>query len=370
MRTGIFIVLTLIKFTMKISVSDTKKQNIATASAVILLILTVIFSDKVQSAVTQSIRNCLNVIIPCVFPVTVISFFIIESGFPVKLRLIASRVMLPLFGLSGNCLEGVLLGLTGGYNTAVKCAVKMKEENTVGEEQTKRIALLFTNPGISFTVLLTGVTLTGSLLTGLRIYAETVFYNILIAYIYNKSHKLTDDKRIIRRKTEITEAFISSVEASSRVIISISFNIIIFSCFICLVDNIFPFISLPLKLISEVSTAVLYSASAFPLCVTAGVLTFGGFCIFIQNLKDLRILRVKASSFLAIRIIHAIFVTATEYAFSLLFPESVTTASYFPVKISASDNITGSLSLIFLCLVFLYSVKNIKSLRQPTKKVF
>ncbi len=370
MRTGIFIVLSFIKFTMKISISDTQKQNIATTAAVILLILTVIFSDNVHLSVTQSIRNCINLIIPCIFPVNVISFFIIETGLPVKMKHIATRLLIPLFGLSGNCLEGILLGLTGGYNSAVKCAVKMKQENTSSDEQTKRIALLFTNPGISFTVLLTGASLSGSLAIGMRIYAETVFYNLLIAYIYNRIYKLSAEEIIFRRKTDITEAFISSVDASSRVIISISFNIVIFSCFISLIENIFPNISLQLKLISEVSSAVLYSASAFPLCVTAGVLTFGGLCIFIQNLKDLRILKIKPASFLAVRIIHAVFVSATEYVFSLLFPESVAAATYFPVKITASGNITGSLSLIFLCLVFLYSVKNIKRDSRTTKKVF
>ncbi len=356
---------------MRILTSKSLKQNTAVAAAVILLVFTVIFSEKVRVSASDAVSNCLTVIIPCIFPVTVISFFILETGIPVKIKYITDKILRNLFGLSGNCLEGVILGLTGGYNTAVKCAVKLKNEKTIKAEQAKRLAIFFTNPGISFTVMLAGTTLSGSLSTGLRLYAETVFLNFLSAYIYNKFNKYADNIQITENNKRISDAFVSAVEAGSSVILSVSFNIIIFSCIVCIIVSLLPFqgINEIIRLLSEVSFAVTYSSSAYPFYITAGILTFGGLCIFIQNLSDLKKLSVKPSSFLLIRIIHSVLITLAEFIFSRLFPESVYTSALYSVKFTASENITGTLALIFLCAVYLISVRNIKRMKFATKKV-
>ena len=292
-----------------------------------------------------------------------ISFFITEAGLPVKVKSITDKYMRRLFGLSGACLEGVLLGLTGGYNTAVKCAVRLKADYPESVNQAKRVALFFTNPGISFTVLLVGATLSGSLLTGLRIYSEAVFYNLLIAYIYNKFNKLSDEIIVRKSEADISHSFVSAVKSATEVIISVSFNIIFFSCIICIIGNIFKSETIDriLILISEVSSAVIYSSEGCPFYITAGITVFGGICIFIQNLDDLKKLEVRPFHFILIRVIHSFLVGVTEYIYSLFFPDAVYTSAQYRVRLTSSDNASGTAALIFLCIIYLFAVRNIKS---------
>lgn len=371
MLSVIFIAHQFIKFTMRIMITKTAKQNTAVISGVSLLILTVIFSDEVRRSASAAISNCLDVIIPCIFPVTVIAFLLLETGFPVKVKYITDRPLRRLCGLSGNCLEGVLLGLSGGYNTAVKCAVRLKENNLITETEAGRLALFFTNPGVSFTVMLAGAALTGSVRKGLMLYAETVFFNVLTAYLYNKKHNNTRHIDIRVKNRPLGAALVSAVDSASSVALSISFNIIFFSCITGISEELLPFTAVNelLKLTGEVSSAVIYSNGKYPFFITAGALTFGGICIFIQNLGDLKKLGIKPREFLLLRIFYALTVAVTEYILTIVFPESIYTGVIYPVKFTASKNITGSPALIFLCAVYLISVRSIKSGKIMTKKV-
>lgn len=356
---------------MRIVTTKSLKQNTAVICAVLLLDFTVILSDNVRTAAADAVNSCLTVILPCIFPVTVISFFILETGFPLKIKHITDGLLRFLFGLSGNCLEGVILGLSGGYNTAVKCAVRLRENNAISAEQAKKLSLFFTNPGISFTVLLTGSALSGSIAAGFRLYAETVILNLITAYLYNKTKPNKEIIPVTGYSKGISDAFILAVESASKVIISISFNIIFFSCLTSVIAHLLPnsFINEIIRLISEVSSAVIYSSTKYPFYITAGILTFGGICIFIQNLADLKKLGIKPSDFLKIRLLQSSLVTTAEYILSIIFPESTLTAVIYPVKVSASDNAAGTLSLIFLCAVYLIAVKNLTGKRSATKKV-
>ena len=371
MLSVIFIAHQFIKFTMRIMISETTKQNSAVLSAVILLILTVIFSDTVRQSATAAVSNCLNVIIPCIFPVTVLAFLLLDTGFSVKVKHLTDKALKSLAGLSGNCLEGVLLGLTGGYNTAVKSALRLKENNLITAGEAVRLALFFTNPGVSFTVMLAGATLAGALKTGLRLYSETLFLNLLTAFLYNLRLNNTEHIAIRAQNKPIGSAFVGAVDSAASVMLSISFNVVFFSCITSLFEKLIPFdtVTSILRLTGEVSSGVIYSSGKYPFYITAGVLTFGGICIFIQNLGDLKKLKIKPHKFLLLRIFYALSVSVTEYILSKVFPESIYAGIIYPVKFTASNNITGSLALIFLCAVYLVAVRNINNRKIPTKKV-
>ena len=367
----IFIVPILIKSTMRIRICEEIRQYSVPLTALIILICTVSLSDAVRAAAFQSLSRCINVIIPCIFPVTVTAFFILEVGFPVKVKNITHFALVKMFGLSGSCLEGIFLGLTGGYNTAVKCAVKLHNDNIITAEEARRLGLFFTNPGLSFTVILTGSALYGDILCGLRLYTETLLLNIISAYLYNKAHKNTADTVIIKKDTAISKAFVSSVDSSAAAVLSISFNIMFFSCIVGILERLVPLNGLIeiLRLTGEVSSAVVYSSSMYPFYITSGILSFGGFCIFIQNLGDLKTLNIKPSEFIFIRLFHSASVIITEYILSLIFPESVCASLSYQVKFTSSADLIGSLALIFLCAVYLFSVRAVKVRAEMTKKV-
>lgn len=356
---------------MKNSRKISIKQLILTTAITLTVLLTVIYSDSVRKASQDAVSNCLNIIIPSIFPMMALSFFMTEAGFPVKIKSFTNKLLIILFGLNGNCLDAVIPGLTGGYNTAVKCALRLYEGKRIDIEQAKRIALFFTNPGISFTVILTGLTLNGSLITGIRIYLFSVLISIIFAYIYNRFNRYTAVYPSASGEFNISSAFINAVEKASSGIISISFNIIFFAGMSAVFSRLLPFdiAGLLITLTGEVSSGVIYSSEHFPVYITAGVIAFGGFCIFIQNFKDLKKLEISTLTYFSVRIIYAISAATAEYIFSFLFPSAITTANIVSVRLSSSDGVSGTLALIFLCAVFLVSVQNIKNRSTATKKV-
>lgn len=363
MMTGIFIVPSFIKSTMRIFLTRELKQNIAVISAVSIMLLSILFSENMRTAASLSVSNCLNIVIPSIFPMTVISFFVMETGFSVKLKHLTEKLTIKLFGLSGVSLEGMLLGLTGGYNTAVKCAVILKEKYPDAANQAKRIALFFMNPGISFTTLLAGAYLSGSIKAGIRLYAEAVFYNLFLAFLYNRFSRISD-KIIVRTETKsVSDAFVSAVKSASAAIISISFNIIFFSCLVSITGEILPLQAseVILTLLSEVSSGVIFSTENCPFYITAGITAFGGLCIFIQNLEDIKKLGIRPVHFLGVRIIHGFLTGITEYAYSLIFPDAVYSSALITVKFSSSGNPVGTAALLFLCVIYLFAVRSIKS---------
>ncbi len=365
MSDGIFIVPEDIKITMRNFYVKIKNTPTAITSlfAVFIAFALMVFSETAKSAASAAVYNCLNIVIPCIFPMLTISFFILETGLPVKLKHFTNKPLNILFGLSGNCTEAVFLGLTGGYNTAIKAAVRLKEDGAVTDEQAKRITLFFTNAGISFTVMLAGTSLTGSTVFGTRIYVVSILTNFITAYIYNLCNKNTNNCTITARHTKTAVAFTKAVSSSSTAIISICFSVILFAVLTQLINSLMPFsgINKLITITGEVTSAVIFSSRNLPSYVTAGIITFGGICIFIQNLPDLIKLKISPAQFISVRILNSIISFASEYLISIFFPVSQCTSVLYNGFAVRTGSISGSAALIFLCVVYLISVKNIKS---------
>ncbi len=364
MSEGIFIVPAYIKISMR-NLLFSFKENfpiIRTASAVLIIILIISSHEVIKDAAKTAVSNCLDVIIPCIFPILTMSMFILEAGFPVRVLSFTDKTSRNLFGLSGNCAEGIVLGLTGGYNTAVKAAVRLRESGRITDNEGMRIALFFTNPGISFTVLLTGATLSGSFTTGLRLYAEGLTASIISAYIYNILNKNTAFKSLTAENANTSDALISAVRASSSAILSISANIVFFACISAAISAISQtsFLQILISLTGEVCNAVIFSTAKYPLYITSAVLSFGGFCIFIQNLPDIKKLGIHPSHYIFLRFLQASICFAQEFIYSRIFPYSEYAGVVYGLKIAEKNSTAGSIALIFLSVVYLVSVKDLK----------
>ena len=160
-----------INFTMKKKIAFT--QEVKNAVVIIFLFICIITaitaSKQIKTAVLQAVSNCLNIIVPCLFPMLFFSFFILEAGFPKRLKDKISPLLNFLFGVSGDSLECIILGLFSGYNMAVKSAVNANKKGKITSEEAKRIALFFTNAGVSFSVLITGNVIYNDTDTGIRL---------------------------------------------------------------------------------------------------------------------------------------------------------------------------------------------------------
>ncbi len=348
-----------------------QKHNSIFAIISFFCALLFIFSEKdIKEACIKSIYNCIEIIIPSVFPMIFLASFITGTGFSQQLKARLHKPMSFLFGIDGGCLEAMLTGLTGGYNVALKTACVLYEKGKTSAEAARRCALFFTSPGLAFTVAVTGISLYNDFNTGIRFYIITTAVSLLTSIIYNIKHRNFTGFTGYSKNERISEIFISSVSSSSNAVISICFSIVLFAAFTQLLYSVIPIkpVCDIIRLLAEVSSAIIFSSSAYPTSVTLFCLTFAGLCIFIQSLPDLKKLDIKPSQYLKVRFIQASLCGAAEFIYTRLFPSSVAVVAHNITLSSHKGTAFGSVTLIFMCLIFLWEVKSIK--RMTTERQY
>lgn len=343
---------------LKINSKNTSGYLILTIS-IFCLFLIFYFSEAIKNSIIQSIFFCLTTIIPSLFPMLTVSFFILEIPIPDKLKLFTERITARLFGLSGNTLTTIITGLTGGYNVSCRNACKLLEKKQITENEAKRLATFFSSPGLSFCIGITGLAVYNSATVGLRLFLSGIAADFLIMCIYNLLFPLKKQLSCQESKTDISSSFVQAVSNSSSAIISISFWIILFSTIKALLSRITFSTSFTAfcELFCEVSSGVFFASNNYNLYVCAFCLFSGGFCVFLQQLPDLLYLKIKPLFFLSIKLLRSLSSVLILKASFLFFPSGIPVFNpAFSYRIFSSAP-SGTLALLFLCFMFICSSK-------------
>lgn len=323
-----------------------------------LLILS--FSPDITKEVHGTILFCLETIVPAMFALLTFSFFLLSFPLPVAIIKRAEKFLLPAFGLSGNCTQAVFIGLTGGYNISPTAAVKLLKNGHISLEQAKRLAMFFSSPGFSFAVNITGIAVYNSFSAGIKLFIASITADILLSFIYNRIKRNNEySAPALSKSTGISEAFSDAVDSASTTIISICARIVIFSAIKSVISSVLPFnfTKTFLGLFSEVSSGIKFSKEHYSVSVTAFCLYFGGICVFIQQLSDIRRLCINPLFYFLIRIIRSVSGTAVFSLINYLFPEKVPVYSVNKGASVHSANPLASFSLLLLCAVLSSVIK-------------
>ena len=320
-----------------------------------LIIIITIYRETVTVSCIQAVNLCLNLIIPTLFPIQVLMYMILNTGLPHSLKSKIHRITVKLFGLSGNCAEGILLGMIGGYNAAIKNAVAAYNKRLISRAEAKHISMYFSNPGISFCIMIFGFTIYKSAAVGLFVFTASNLISLITAFI-NRPKNIYPPS--LNESTEanlsFSDAFISAVNNAGKTVISVSLWILVFAVIKASVKSIFPFEGF-LKLFdifSDISTGLFVAAESYslPFCVFA--LVSGGICIHLQQTEDIRYLEMNSMKFLISKLINAFATSAVTWiALKMnLFNTAINTLSYSIKPISGTP--LSSLSLVLLVAVF------------------
>lgn len=347
--------------------SEIKIYCVTTISIFCFLIL-IIFSKDIKNEAAAAIDNCLKVIIPSLFSMLTVSFFILSIKLPISIEKAADLILSPLFGLSGNCIKAAFLGLTGGYNVAPRASCMLYEQGKISEEQAKRLALFFSSPGASFCINITGIAVYNDKAIGLRLFVSGIIADLIICMVYNLLKKNREKAVFDNEKASLAVCFTEAVSSSSKAIISICSWIILFSAVKAVAKGIVnnSIILTAIELFSEVSSAVVFSSKNFSLPVTAFCLYFGGVSVFLQQLPDIIKLKIKPLLFLYVKLCRASLGTLLICITYILFPASLSVFKPSAEIRMYSANPIGSLSLLLLCVVFIMNTKNTLSGTEKT----
>ncbi len=352
-----FLVHSFIVFNMTKLINLQKKHQ---STAVLIIsffcfLLIIIFSAEIGKEIRNALDLCLKTIIPSLFSMLTLCFFLLSLKIPTPFQKATGKILNILFGLSSTCTQAVLTGLLGGYNTAPNAAKKLRKNNRISPEEAKRLVMFFSSPGISFSVNITGIALYNSISVGLRLFLCGIITDILFAFVYNRLHRNKTEFTPDFTENSISVSFTDAVSSASKALISICSWILLFSAIKAIILSTVhqEFLISAIELLSEVSSAVTYSARNFSLPVTAFSLYFGGFSVFLQQFPDIIDMKISPILCLAVRFSRALTGSILVYL-SCLIP--IGTIPVF----SSSDNFRiysanpiGSLSLLLLCAVFI-----------------
>lgn len=105
---------------------------------------------ETSQGVVEGLSLCGQVIIPALFPFFVLSALVIHLGFSQLLGRMFQGVMWPLFRLQGNCVNGLVLGILGGYPVGAQTTVTLYQQGQCTKEEAHKMLFFCNNAGPAF----------------------------------------------------------------------------------------------------------------------------------------------------------------------------------------------------------------------------
>lgn len=251
------------------------------------IVETLINSTEIIPAVYQSINRCINVLIPSLFGLMVVSDLVVRTGIYQKLSLIFYPISRFLFKLPYPLFFVFLLGNLAGYPIGIKLLSQLVESNAIDKATAERMSIFCFNSGPAFVVGTIGVTVFSSLKIGVIIYISCLIANtiagIICGIFSSYSYNLT------KKKIDLSaENLVLSVQSSGKAMITVCLMVIFFASTIKLLDcleilRFFPqnaqvFI---MSILEVTNIATISNNYNFIPYITFSIAT-GGLCVLVQ----------------------------------------------------------------------------------------
>lgn len=321
---------------------------------ILLLTMRGRISDEISSALTV----CGEVLIPSIFPFMMLSSFAIKSGVFGSINRISAPFMKKIFGLPAECFSCLFFGFIGGYPVGASIVSELYEKKKITEKDVRHIFSFCVNAGPAFVVTAAGEMMLRSETAGVVMLVSVCFASVITGVVFSLFKRKTDYERIITsEKNNLSQALVDSAFASSKGIISVCTWVLSFSAISAIVKTIIKNETLLLVYLafSEVTTGIGSAAKLGGIPLVSAVISFGGICVMCQILPIIKKCGVKASEYLAFRIVNAVlsFFTAK---IILLFID-------VPINVFAdtethlwSHTAPSSAILLIMCAVLIFDI--------------
>lgn len=185
------------------------------------------------AAAKHTLGICVNVIIPTLFPFIFCSNMFIALGAGRMLSRTLSKIMYPLFGVSGQGALAFILGITSGYPVGAVCVASLYQEGECDKSEAEKLLAFCNNSGPMFVIGVIGIQMFNSYKIGVIMYVVHILSAIICGMILGRRktkvnnyflYPARDEASIKTAAPDIGEAVVKSVNT----ILSICGFIIIF----------------------------------------------------------------------------------------------------------------------------------------------
>ena len=324
-----------------------------------LIICFIVFSVRAKAQALEGMKLCLNVIVPTLLPILILTNTVIKSSSRLFLEAVFSPLA-RLLRLPKCACCALILGLIGGYPTGAILSNELFNLHLIDNQTAKRLLRCSFCGGVAFIITAVGTIHLNSTKTGIIIYTINVLSSIIICVadgiIHPNPNKSTQEYSI--GSQSFCNALINSIECSTKSVAVMCGCIVFFSA-ICGLVSIPPF-AMPLI---EITNGIFKFNGSISLPYLCFFLSFGGLCIHLQILNVIKSTGIGYIDFFVHRVVGGLISYFLGKGYILLFNPDTEVFSNISQITPRLNQINGSLSIILLasCIVIVVDLNNKKS---------
>ncbi len=160
------------------------KKSAALAPVVYLIVYMVIAPQSCVESARYGLRLCAETVVPSLFPFFVVSSLFMSLGAGELAGRYLSRIMKPIFGVSGAGAIAFVVGIISGYPVGASCAVRLNNSGALAKTESERLLAFCNNSGPMFCIAAVGVGMLYSSNIGLILYLIHILSAMLTGAIF------------------------------------------------------------------------------------------------------------------------------------------------------------------------------------------
>ncbi len=279
----------------------------------------------------------LFVVLPSVFPLCVLSDWLVRTGaFRIPGRLLGP-LMKPLFGVSGMGALSVITSLIGSYPTAAKTTAQLYKSGEISYEDALRLTAFTNNAGPLFIIGVLGTNMLQSTWMGILLWCFHITASFLTGVIMGKCYKnpiglslkTPQLLNIPGKKTNNFLQLSTSIASAMETMIPVCGTVLFFASLCAMIESkngsfiqpISNFVKMLLEMTTGCQTAAGITFNTFSTrtdlivrcCLFSGIVSWGGCSVHMQILYILSQNGLSCTRYLLGKIFHtiiSIFLTA------------------------------------------------------------
>lgn len=319
----------------KRSTKHTFAGTFCTVASIFLLALFIKNSDLASEEVRKALNLCSKMLIPSLFPLTIISEIATETG---AVRRLTGRISKPvsyILGVDESATTPYFLGVLGGYTASCKSAILLYRSGRISKQDCESVIALSNMPSLAFLTGFVGSGIFKSSTVGWILWLCTVLSTLILGIIQRFLFKSRAEARqecciAIPSRKSFSRIFVDAITHSANAMLLICANVVFFSVLIGVLKPIliqFGFGESATKLLLgtfEITRGVIFcsepgNGGLIPLLACAFFIGWSGICVHFQviSLCDCEDLSFKR--YFLLKLLQGIICTAIVWiVFSLL----------------------------------------------------
>ena len=186
--------------------------------------------ENANNIINNSLRFCVNVLIPSIFPTMIFSSIILYTKAFEGFFDITFKKRKTILGICKNTFSLIILSSMSGFLCGPKLLCNNYEKNSINDNDFLNTVILSSNAGIGFLVNFIGIKMWGNVWFGVYLFLVQILSSMILGNLILKRNSATQNTKILSTRLSFSNALSKSINDSSFSMISICGFFVFFSC--------------------------------------------------------------------------------------------------------------------------------------------